>query len=452
MGPALIPATRSRVRIPATSNGKVDTMGPDRPHVVSLKQGVQLPDIKPQTPVAALDRSAWLSREETFSIAEVAPLVGMAPTFIAKVLGRRAQLTVHDVLTLLDQDAFSETFLPRSKVLGYLTAEREAPAVDYQTTAAHLLIEGNVTEALDLLEPASVQCVVTSTPYWGLRIYKDSKLVRWADGEECAYGHEQTPEGFIRHSVQILFQLRNVLAEDGSIWWNIMDSYNTRTQIRGNAAEALRAMQGKDSRSWADHAARRYSAGHSYLKDGELSMIPVQIAQRASRIGLFVKSLITWAKTSSMPEPQNSRVSRGSEFVIHLTKTRTPKFDREAYRRVTPALGGRNIGYESDKLADVWVLPTSSGKNGHGAQFPAALPGRCIALSTAPNDLVLDPFVGSGNSGVAARALGRRFIGIDVSPQYIGIAETAISSVPQSGFAAATDASTHQDLPMTGEL
>lgn len=417
-----------------------------------LKQGVQLPDIKPQTPVAALDRSAWSANADVFSISDVAPLVGMAPTFISKVLGRRSLLSAQDVLILLDQDAFSETFLPRSKVLEYLVTERETKVREYQSTSAHLLIEGNVTEALNQLEPGSVQCVVTSTPYWGLRIYEDSKLVRWADGEECAFGHEQTPEGFVRHSIQILFQLRDVLAHDGSIWWNIMDSYNTRTQIRGNAAETLRAMQGKDSKSWADHAARRYSSGHSYLKDGELSLIPVQIAQRASRIGLFVKSLITWAKTSSMPEPQNSRVSRGSEFVIHLTKTRTPKFDREAYRRVAPALGGRNVGYESDKLADVWVLPTSSGKNGHGAQFPTALPGRCIALSTTPDDLVLDPFVGSGNSGIAARALGRRFIGIDVSPQYLGIAEAAISSVPRSGFAAAADTATPQHLPMTVEL
>lgn len=452
MGRGTDSVTRRWVQLVARSNGKVDGMGLDRPGVVSLKQGIKLPDIKPQTPVASLDRNAWATRNETFSVMDVAPLVGMSPTFIAKVLGRGARLSVEDVLTLLDQDAFSETFLPRSKVLDFLTNERVAQAADYQSTTAHLLIEGNVTETLALLEPGTVQCVVTSTPYWGLRIYKDSKLVRWADGEECAYGHEQTPEGFIRHSVQILFQLRDVLTDDGSIWWNIMDSYNTRTQIRGNAAEALRAMQGKDPKSWGDHAARRYSAGHSYLKDGELSMIPVQIAQRASRIGLFVKSLITWAKTSSMPEPQRSRVSRGSEFVIHLTKTRTPKFDREAYRRVAPALGGRNIGYESDKLADVWVLPTSNGKNGHGAQFPTALPGRCIALSTAPNDLVLDPFVGSGNSGVAARALGRRFIGIDVSPEYIGIAEAAIQSVPQSGFASVRDTAAHQDLPMTAEL
>jgi len=429
-------------------------MGSERPRVVELKRGIQLPDIKPQTPVSSLNREAWAMRTETFTLNDVAPLVGMAPTFIKKVLGSRNVLSVADVLTLLDQDAFSETFIPRSRVLEYLVTSKFVPSAEPVSTDAHLLLEGNVLEALELIAPGSVQCVVTSTPYWGLRIYKDSKLVTWADGEECAYGHEQTPEGFVRHSVQILFQLRDVLAADGSIWWNIMDSYNTRTQIRGNAAEALRAMQGKDSKSWKDHAARRYSAGHSYLKDGELSMIPVQIAQRASRLGLYVKSLITWAKTSTLPEPQNSRVSRGSEFVIHITKTRTPKFDKEAYRKVRPALGGRNVGFESDKLADVWVLPTSNGKNGHGAQFPTALPGRCIALSTDPNDLVLDPFVGSGNSGVAARALGRRFIGIDVSPRYIGIAEENICAVRGSGFEAASSQVSFpaQDLPMTGEL
>lgn len=420
-----------------------------------LGRGVQLPDIKPRTPVAALDRDAALGLDGQFPVHVVAPLVGMASTFIERVVGRRHQLSVRDVLLLLEQDAFKETFLPRSKVLEYLVARSERPHAEPQTTDSHLLIEGNVLEALELIEPGSVQCVVTSTPYWGLRMYKDSLLVRWADGEECAYGHEQTPDGFVRHSVQILYQLKSVLAKDGSIWWNIMDSYNTRTQIRGNAAEALRAMQGKDDRGWHDHAARRYSAGHSFLKDGELSMIPMQIAQRASGLGYYTKSMITWAKPSSMPEPQNSRVSRGSEYIIHLTSARAPKFDRQAYRRVSPSLGGRNIGYESDKLSDVWVMPTSSGKNGHGAQFPTALPGRCIALSTDPDDLVLDPFVGSGNSGVAARALGRRFIGIDVSPQYIAVAEEAISGVHGSGFEAAArlkDELAHQALPMTGEL
>lgn len=85
----------------------------------------------------------------------------------------------------------------------------------------------------------------------------------------------------------------------------------------------------------------------------------------------------------------------------------------------------------------MWVLPTSAGRNGHDAQFPAALPGRCIALSTQVGDVVLDPFVGNGSSGIAARALGRRFLGIDVSPGYLAAADEAISAVPRSGFAAA---------------
>jgi DNA modification methylase len=413
-----------------------------------------LPDIKPQTPVASLDRQAWSAREETFTVDQVAPVVGMSPTFIRKAAGQRRSLTTADVLLLLDQDAYAETFVPRSRVLDFLTRPgvptdvREPVGADPYT-----LVEGNVSDVLAQVKPASVQCVVTSTPYWGMRIYEDSTLVNWADGESCVYGHEQTPEGFIRHTTQILWQLRPVLTPDASVWWNLMDSYNTRTQIRGNALEALHAMQGKDGRSWHDYDARRYSAGHSYLKDGEQCMIPARVAERASRIGYHVKSMITWAKQNNLPEPQNSRVSRGLEYVIHLAPTRTPKFEKSAYRRVQPALGGRSVGYEPDKLTDVWVLPTSSGGDGHGAQFPVALPGRCIALSTSPGDLVLDPFVGSGNAGVAACALGRIFIGIDVSAKYLAAAEEKISAVKGSGItAAAQDAvmpNPPQDLPMT---
>lgn len=415
---------------------------------------VQLPDIKPHTPVASLDRAAWADCNDMFPIDRVAPVVGMSRAFIQKVVGRKASLTVQDVLRLLDQDAYAETFVPRSMVLEHLASQAYTRQSDETIRVeTYRLIEANVTDALNWLEPESVQCVVTSTPYWGLRMYEDSTLVQWADGEKCAYGHEQTPEGFIRHTTEILHRLRPLLRFDASVWWNLMDSYNTRTQIRGNAVEALRAMQGKDERKWADHEARRYSAGHSYLKDGEQCMIPGRVAERASRIGYHVKSIITWAKQSSLPEPQNSRVSRGLEYVIHLSPTRTPKFDRSAYRRVGPALGGRSAGYEPDKLSDVWVLPTSSG-GGHGAQFPVALPGRCISLSTDPGDVVLDPFVGSGNSGFAARALGRKFIGIDVSAKYLAQAEEKISAVKGSGFeAAAVDeplVNAPQELPMTG--
>ena len=225
------------------------------------------------------------------------------------------------------------------------------------------------------------------------------------------------------HTVEVIDELSRVLADDGSIWWNVMDSFNTRTQIRSSASEALRAMRGKDKRRWSEHPLRRYSAGHAYLKDGEQCLIPAMIAERASRVGLYVKTMVTWAKISSLPEPQTSRVSRNLEYIIHLTKRRAPKFSRAAYLNNDSEFGGRNDRYESEKLSDVWVLNTSTGRDGHGAQFPTSLPGRCIALTTEPGDLVLDPFVGSGNSGVAAIHHGCRFIGFDVSQTYLSIAK-----------------------------
>ena len=207
-----------------------------------------------------------------------------------------------------------------------------------------------------------------------------------------------------------------------------MDSFNTRTQVRRSAVEALRAMQGHDSRRWSEHAVRRHSAGHSYLKDGELCLIPAMIAEKASRIGLYVKTAVTWAKISSLPEPQESRVSRNLEYVLHLTKQRAPRFSRRTYHESDPAFGGRNK-WESKKLSDVWVLNTSTGRDGHGAQFPTALPGRCIGLTTQPGDLVLDPFVGSGNSGIAALYHNCAFLGWDISQTYISIAKERLGAV-----------------------
>jgi len=388
-----------------------------------------LPDIKPQSEVATLRREKYKGLKDIFKVERVAIVVGMAPAFIRKVCGRKKGLTVQDVFLLLDQDAYRETFVPRSMVVDHLlNAHLEQPRVTaLRHGAEYTLLHKHVLDGLATMPKGSVQCVVTSTPYWGLRIYKGSCFSNWADGEYCPYGHEQTPEGFLRHTTQVLAALYDVLAEGGSIWWNVMDSFNTRTQIRSNAAEALRAMQGKDGRSWSDHECCRYSAGHSYLKDGEQCLIPAMIAERASRIGYYVKTMITWAKTSSLPEPQNSRVSRNLEYVLHLTKVRAPLFKKDMYRSLPATVGGRNNGRETDKLSDVWTLPTSSGRDGHGAQFPIALPGRCIALSTNTGDVVLDPFVGAGNSGVAARLLGRRFIGIDVCKEYLDTAEKRIS-------------------------
>jgi hypothetical protein len=395
-----------------------------------------LPDIKPQTPISGLRRASYSDLARTFAIEDVAPVIGFAPSFIKRVIGRVERLSVKEVLDLLELDAFGETFVPRSQVVDFLV--RDDQPLERRTLLPDpdplLLHHGEVLESLSRVRPGSVQCVVTSTPYWALRLYSEPRFVKWADGEVCPFGHEQTPEGFVRHTVEILYRLRPVLTRDASVWWNVMDSYNTRTQIRGSAVEALRAMQGKDARGWADHECRRYSAGHAYLKDGEQCMIPMQIAQRASRLGYYVKSVITWAKSSTLPEPQNSRVSRTLEYILHLSTVRTPKFEKAAYRDLAPSLGGRNSSLERDKLTDVWTFATSNGGDGHGAQFPIALPARCIALTTSGNDIVLDPFTGIGTAGVAARRLGRRFVGIDVSGAYLREAARKLANLHETLF------------------
>jgi len=388
-----------------------------------------LTDIHPRSPVAALARdfsAADLAR--SFPIDLVAATVGMAPSYVRVALDTRSPtVTLAGLLFLLDLDAFAETFIPRSRIPAYLLGRRPMPIDLLPEPTSRSLIQGSATTLLPRLTAETVQCVVTSTPYWGTRIYRDPLLVLWADGEECAYGHEQTPEGFIRHTTELLFLLKPSLAPTASVWWNVMDTYNTRTQIRSNAAETLRAMQGLDGRGWGDFACRRYSAGHSFLKDGDQCQIPGRIAERAARLGYWLKSVITWKKTGSMPETVESRVTREAEYILHLSVQRTPYFDKSMYNRLPGDLGGR-AATEAEKLTDVWQLPTAGGQDGHGAQFPLALPGRCIALSSRPNDLVLDPFMGSGTTLLAATRLGRRSLGFDVSETYLRAARSRLAT------------------------
>lgn len=371
--------------------------------------------VKPETPVKCLVRQHC---DTMFDIGHVAPVVGMSPTFIRKVVGRKDSLCVDDVYSLLEQDAFSETFVPRSKVIDFLLCDSTRALPCQMIDSRDTVVCGDSLKLIERVPKRSVQCVVTSTPYWAMRVYDEMVDSVWADGEVCPFGLEQTPEGFIRHSVEVLYRLLPKMTSDASVWWDIMDTFNTRTQIRSNAVEALRAMQGKDRKRWSEHSHLRYSAGHSFLKDGEQCLIPFRIAERASRIGYFVKSVISWCKSSSLPEPQQSRVSRDVEYVLHLSTQRTPKFRRERYLTTEPALGGRQQ-FESEKLSDFWYLPTSSGRDGHGAQFPLQLPGRCISLSTDPGDLVLDPFAGAGTTLMAAKRLGCKFLGFDVAEDYV---------------------------------
>ncbi len=410
-------------------------------------------DIHPRTPVRRLRTERLRSDlKRKFSLELTTALLGMSSAYVRRCLSlKTGTLTLAEVLELLEHDAFSETFVPRSLIPEYLLAGGESlerPRTREWDGKSHVLVKGDARILIQALPSDEIDCVVTSTPYWGTRLYSEHLETKWGDGETCALGHEQTPEGFVRHSVEILHHLKRVMKASGSVWWNLMDTYNTRTQIRASASETLRAMKGRDPRGWGEYECRRYSAGHSYLSDGEQCLIPSRVAERASRIGYWVKSVIYWKKEGSMPETVDSRVTREAEVVIHLAARRTPYFDKSAYGMLPRELGGRNPGQESEKITDVWVLPTASGMDGHGAQFPIALPGRCIGLSTKANDLVLDPFVGSGSTSVAAALLGRKSIGFDVSASYLATArrrvEIAESGRLPNGRIERTDGNTKQ--------
>jgi transcriptional regulator with XRE-family HTH domain len=294
--------------------------------------------IKPATPVASLQRNfteAELTR--TFDLDLVSALVGMQPAYIRRALGGKPRgVSLARVLALLELDAYGETFVPRSRIPNYLlrsehmTGARSDSLVIDRPVA---LFAGDARDLIRRLPASSVQCVVTSGPYWATRLYGAHIAVAWADGETAPYGHEQTPEGFIRHTIELLFLLKPAVAPRGSVWWNLMDTYNTRTPIRGNAAETLNAMGGNDQRDWGDHGARRYSSGHSYLKDGEQASIPARVAERASRSDYWAKGTITWRKTASMPETA-ARVTRALEYIIHLSVARAPLFRKDAYHNI----------------------------------------------------------------------------------------------------------------------
>lgn len=408
---------------------------------------VTIEDIFPRSPTDRLRRGDLSNKElaTEFDADLVAAVVGMSRAFIARALNRPRSrpktLTLSDVLELLDVDGFQETFVPRSRIPKYLLHEshqppNEIPALrrSTRTVGDVELRVGDARSLLPTLEPGSVQCAVTSSPYWGMRTYENERNIHWADGDFCPYGFEQTPEAFIRHSVEILHLMKPAISESGSVWWNIMDTYNTRTPIRETATERLHAMgQAPGARAgWTSHRACRHSAGHMYLADAELSSIPPRIAERASRIGYKLKSYITWHKPSSTPEPVKSRVSRQAEYILHLSIGPAPYFSKTNWQGQEPYLGGPTERESKEKITDVWSISTSNGKNGHGAEFPLSLAARCIALTSQKGDLVLDPFVGSGTTALAATALDRRCLAFDISEPYIEIAqkrlETAVAN------------------------
>jgi len=253
------------------------------------------------------------------------------------------------------------------------------------------------------LADASVDCVVTSPPYWGLRSYG-------IGAENGELGAEPTPDEYVAHLVEVGREMWRVLKPSGTFWLNIGDSYagsgRGPTGHNGIGNQTLR--QGFDSPG---------AVVPSGLKPKDLVGIPWRVAFALQAEGWWLRDAIIWAKAemtvdwktqgSTMPGSQRDRCTCAYEFVFQLNKSATYFWDGEAIK--SPTSWPRNV----------WRINPKPYRGAHYATFPPKLAEKCILAGCPVGGVVFDPFVGSGTAVAAAVKLGRVGIGLDLSAEYL---------------------------------
>lgn len=299
------------------------------------------------------------------------------------------------------------------------------------------LHHGSAGEVLSGMAAGSVDCVVTSPPYYGLRDY----------GVPGQIGTEATPAGYVAALRVVFAEVMRVLADHGTLWLVLGDLYSSGKRAKSNLA----GWSTTNGRGGAHRvrAAQQGRHGCSDLPAKNLMGMPWRVAFTLQDYGWILRNEIIWAKTNPMPESVTDRFSCSHEQIFLFVKSRRYVFDldpvrephrmprqrRPAGRTVDPAprLGqprqawstaardepgvdghrnGRNPG-------DVWQIPTRPFNHAHFATFPVEIPQRAIAAGCRAGGMVLDPFSGSGTTGLAAAELGHPYIGIDINADYL---------------------------------
>lgn len=330
----------------------------------------------------------------------------------------------------------------------------------YRDSSTDLYL-GDALDIMSSLPNASVDCVVTSPPQWGLRDYGTAE---WAGGnprcshtfgttphqrrsvkktgighhrtraEKCCrrcgaiahdkqYGIEETIDKYVDKIGEVSAEIARILAPEGTFWINLRDSYSYHNSGTGSTQKSTRG-----------------ESPDVLVRHKSLMGIPWRVALRLQRDGWIIRNAIVWHKPNSIPDPAGDRFSSRYEMVFLLVKQSEHHVDtnrvleplaedRPARRKNRrggnkphtvqspwhPRTPGKNPG-------DVWSMPTRPLPDAHCAPFPIDLPWRCITAGCPEDGRVLDPFSGAGTTGVAARQLGRRYRGIDLRADYHDIA------------------------------
>ena len=294
------------------------------------------------------------------------------------------------------------------------------------------------------------QMCVTSPPYFGLRDY----------GHEGQLGLEQTPEQYIQAMVEVFRCVRDVLADDGTLWLNIGDSYVATGGEYKNGSQGKTSIVGKTSpESVPCHGrvARRKAMESGGLKQKDLIGIPWMLAFALRADGWYLRQDIIWHKPNPMPESVRDRCTKAHEYIFLLSKSERYFFDSEAIkepcvtsaedqiakRNKAPHKGQRDSGmrdatggfdkitkvYESRNRRSVWTVTTRPYKGAHFATFPPALIEPCILAGSRAGDVVLDPFMGSGTTAAVALEHGRGYLGCELNQDYKPLQQDRIAAV-----------------------
>ena len=264
-----------------------------------------------------------------------------------------------------------------------------------------MIIIGNSLEKLKELESCSVQCIVTSPPYWGLRDYDNDEQL----------GQETTPEAFVSNLADIFEEGKRVLRDDGTAWINIGDTY---FGAKGGAWVGDNSITTEDTGS-EYRIKKKAPPKHKYLKIKDLAGVPWKFAIEMQKRGWYLRQDIIWHKPVPMPESVNDRLQKSHEHIFLFSKKKNYYFDAMAIAR--PSIDGDRLV----RLQDVWTIPTSNYQGAHFAVFPQKLPELCIKAGTKEGDVVLAPFMGSGTTAYVSQRLSRKWIGIELNPKYAEI-------------------------------
>lgn len=308
------------------------------------------------------------------------------------------------------------------------------------------LFIGDCKSILPTLEAKSVQTVVTSPPYFGLRDY----------GVAGQFGQETSVEKYVENLVSVFREIRRVLKDDGTVWLNLGDSYAGSGKNRNAAGESYgfkSACKQSTVKGRLQGNLKKTPLSGS-LKSKDLIGVPWRVAFALQEDGWYLRQDIIWHKPNVMPEPVKDRCTKSHEYLFLLSKSRRYYFDHKAIQedsvtfenRLPAIVRNRKYGYNSKlntvltqfgrkrtssvvsadanaditkrNKRDVWTINTESYKGAHFAAFPLRLVMPCILAGSRAGDTVLDPFFGSGTVAEAAALLGRGWLGIELNPAY----------------------------------